>query len=355
MRRKTRSRRQPLWIPRKGLDRVLFSVAFFFLAVALSLTAVSAQGTTPPGVRMSLVADRAELSVGDVVTLSLLVSHPADFAVVLPRLDRHWGEFEILDQTSVQTVSLNDGVREVAKQFRVTLFAPGAFETPDLPVSVRGPDGIATQVYPNPVQFTVNSVLSSPDEQIRDIRPPSNLSTPFWSQTSVLAIVGLLVVAFLTGLGLLLYRNSRRPNALPELATDLRTSWEIAYAEIDRIVRLGLPEKGDVKGHYTLLTDTLRVYLGATFMGDTGVVDATDMSTEEISVAIRETSLDQRNARLSVDLLQEADLVKFANYAPSASRANEVATLVRTIIDATCPAPSAVATRGDLVSRKATP
>ena len=102
-----------------------------FILAAATVAAVPAQTGPPPGVRVSLVADSTELTVGDLVTLSLIVSHPEDTTVVVPRLEREWGPFEVQAQTSVQTVSLADGVRTVAKQFRVTLFAPGTFETPE--------------------------------------------------------------------------------------------------------------------------------------------------------------------------------------------------------------------------------
>ena len=85
--------------------------------------------------------------MGDVATLSLVVSHRADLSVVIPRLEREWGPFEVQAQTSVQTVSADDGMRTIAKQFRVVLFAPGAFETPSLPISVRSPDG-SVERYP---------------------------------------------------------------------------------------------------------------------------------------------------------------------------------------------------------------
>lgn len=120
--------------------REWFSLLAVVVLGSLAIAAVPTQSDPPPGVRVSLVADPTELTVGDVVTLSLIVSHPEDSTAVVPRLERDWGEFEVQAQTSVQTVSLADGVRTVAKQFRVTLFAPGTFETPELLVLVRAPN-----------------------------------------------------------------------------------------------------------------------------------------------------------------------------------------------------------------------
>ena len=305
--------------------------------VALAVAAAPAQTGSPTGVRVSLVADSTELTVGDLVTLSLIVFHPEDSTVVVPRLEPEWGPFEIEAQTSVQTVSLADGVRTVAKQFRATLFAPGTFETPDLPVSVRGPDGTVTRVSPTPVQLTVNSVLSSPEDELKDLRPPADLSTPFWERPIFLALIVVAALGLVSGTALVLYRRSRGVAGPVGELPDLRTPWEVANQELDRIASLGLPAKGDMKEHYTLVATALRRYLGATYLRDGGGVQAGDMSTEEISAMLRQTQLDHMRAGLVIELLQESDLVKFANHEPTAVRAHEVATLVREFVELPVP------------------
>ena len=308
------------------------------VAVALSVMAVAAtpaQSGPPPGVRASLVADSSELTVGDPATISLIVSHPEDFTVFIPRLERGWGPFEIQAQTSVQTVSLADGVRTVAKQFRVTLFAPGTFETPDIPVSVRGPDGTLAQVSPNPLQLTVNSVLASADEELKDLRPPADLATPFWERTIVLVLVAVVVLASAGGTTFFFIRRSRRADRAVAAVSDLRTPWEVATQELDRIARLDLPGRDSTKEHYTLLAAALRTYLGATYLRDAEVRNVGDMSTEEIAGEISRSALDQGNAAPIIELLREADLVKFANYEPTVAGANEAVVQMRSLIEAT--------------------
>ena len=110
------------------------------------------------------------------MTLSLVIAHPTDLVVVVPRLERDWGPFEVQDQTSVQTISVDGGIRTIAKQIRVTVFETGDFETPVLPVTIRGPDGSVEQIEPIPVRLTVNSVLSGSDDQLKDLRPPADFS-----------------------------------------------------------------------------------------------------------------------------------------------------------------------------------
>ena len=315
-------------------------LAPLFLAMLLAIASVetsAAQSASSSSVRISFTADRSELTVGDVAILSLVVSHPEDLVVVLPRLDREWGPFEVQAQTSVQTTSLNNGLKTIAKQIRVALFAPGAFETPDLPISIRNTDGSVEQVYPDPVALTVLSVLSGPNEELKDIRPPADLSTPLWKRPLVLALLGLAVVGASGAVGYYIYRRSRAQASAAGPETDTRKPWEVALQELDRIGRLDLLETGDLRGHYTLVAVALRTYLGATYLMEVGQADGSDMSTEEIGAAISQSSLDALNSREVVELLQEADLVKFANYSPPAARAHEVASRVRRFVDATGP------------------
>ena len=313
--------------------RALVPMLLAVVITGAGVGAAAAQTVPPPGVRVSFTADRSEFTVGDLVTLSLVVAHPADLVVVVPRVGREWGPLEVEAQTSVQMVSDNDGVRTVAKQFRVTSFAPGAVETPTLPVYIRAPDGSVAQVHPNPVRVTVNSVLSGPDEQLKDLRSPAELSTPFWEQPVVLALAALVVLVAAAGYHL--YRRSHRLDATAQTVVDTRSPWEVAIQELDRIERLDLPASGDFRGHYTLVSGVIRVYLGATYLRDAGRIEATEMSTEEIGAAISQSSLDYGNARLFIELLREADLVKFANYAPPVSRAYEASSQVRNLVEAT--------------------
>ena len=336
-------------------SRGWFSLLAVVALCGLAVAAVPAQGSPLPGVRVSLVADSTELTVGDLVTLSLIVSHPVDSTVVVPRLEREWGVFEVQAQTSVQTVSLEGGVRTVAKQFRVTLFSPGTFETPELPVSVRGSDGTLALISPNPVQLTVNSVLSSPEDELKDLRPPADFSTPFWERPIVLALIVVVPLGLLGGTAFILYRRSR-PVGEPTIASpDQRTPWEVATQELDRIASLGLPGTGDMKGHYTLVAAVLRRYLGETFLREAGGVRAEDRSTDELAAHIRQSSLDYRRAGLVIELLQESDLVKFANHEPTAVRALEVATLVREFVELTIPTFSNAASAGTAATQGTVP
>ena len=314
---------------------VLGAVAALLAATAPGVAV--AQEESQSGVRVSFAADRTSLTVGDIVTLTLEVIHPADHVVVVPRLGPEWGSFEVKSQTPAQTESNLDGTETTRQRIEVTLFAPGTFETPGLPLSVRGPEGGVEQVFPSPVRLTVNSVLSGSDEALKDIRPPSDLSPPSSIVPGALAVAVLAVVAALAAGWRLAHRRLQGLKEQTVSVTDTRTPWEAALQEIDRIERLDLPADGRFKEHYTLVAGVTKAYLRATFLEDSSSMEATEMTTDEIVTALNQSPLDRKNARLVAELLLEADFVRFSSYPPPVSQAHDALLLARDIVERTKP------------------
>ena len=291
-----------------------------FLVAMMTGTAV-AQETSHTDVRASLTVDRNHVTVGDVVTLTLEVTHPADYAVVIPRLIREWGMFEVVSQSPAQTDTNGDGTETTRQRLEVALFAAGTFETPELSISIRGRDGSVDRVFPSPAQLTVRSVLSDSAELLRDIRPPADLSPPLWKHPASRAIAALAAAAAMASVAYFVLQYLRARDAQPVSEGDTRNPWEVAIQEMDEIERLDLPGDGRFKEHFTLITGVMHAYVRAMYLENGERPDATEMTTDEIGTEIWRSSLDRKNARLVVDLLLEADLVRFSNYPSSESEA----------------------------------
>ena len=324
----------------RGLCLLLLTAALF---VAGSYGTAFAQEDILSNVDISFEADLPNVSFADEVTLTLEVTYPEDYSAVVHRLPERWGPaFEVREQSPAQTVSNDDGTKTTTQTIRVVAFGRGTIQTPDLSISVRGPDGTVEEASPLPVEIIVGSVLPGPDAQLEDIRPQADLSTPLLEQpivqtattlTGLIILLGALITLFV--LGYFLYRRLRSEEVLP--IVDPRTPWEIAIDELDRIERLDLPEDGRFKLHYTLVAATMRIYVQAMYLRDVSPVDAIDMTTDEIWTALRRSSLNYDDARLVNELLQEADIVKFAKFIPSVTQAYEASGQARYIVEMTRP------------------
>jgi hypothetical protein len=308
------------------------------LLVAGTFGTAFAQEDPLSKVRITFEADSPNVSFADEVTLTLEVNYPNDHNVVVHKLPRDWGQFEVREQSQAQTVSNPDGTKTTIQTIKVVVFGRGTIQTPELPISVRGPDGTVEQASPLPKELIVGSVLPGPDAEPKDIRQQADIATQIWEQPVARAGAALVAVLALCALGYLLYRRFRGQDGAPLPVVDPRTPWEIAIDELDRIERLDLPEDGRFKEHYTLVAATMRVYVQAMYLRDVSPVDAIDMTTDEIWVALRRSSLDYDDAKLVLDLLREADFVKFAKYRPAVSQAYETSGQARYIVEVTRPA-----------------
>jgi hypothetical protein len=76
-------------------------------------------------------------TVGDPIPLRLRVTYPADFDVTLPELPAQWGPFEVREQTLLDTVQNDSGAVTAVREVKVTLWAPGEYETPPLTIHYR--------------------------------------------------------------------------------------------------------------------------------------------------------------------------------------------------------------------------
>ena len=316
---------------------VALAVALSFAAWSVLSTSVHAEGE----VEVGLAADRSELTVGDVATLTLTVTHPAGHRVMQPRLDRRWGEFEVRAVSRPTTSSVGGDLESTTQTIDVTLFAPGSFDTPELPVTVRDDLGNVSSHAAAPVTFTVVSVLSGDDLELKDIRPQASLPFPlfglFESGPPVwLWIVLAVALALAAAAGWILYWRSQARRRLAT-AIDPRMPYEIAMDELARIDALGLLDRGRFKEHYTLVSEVLRGYVEQAFH-----VPALDLTTEELREAIAASGLDPSQAGRMLETLAGSDLVKFARLRPETSDAKGLTTEVRDVVDATRPAVPAV-------------
>jgi hypothetical protein len=291
------------------------------IAASLLLSVWPAQAAE--GVRTALTAGKSELTVGDPVDLTLDVTHPAGYQVIIPRLESTWGNFEVRSQGPTETTPNADGTETTRQTISVTLYRPGTFETPALPFSLTSADGQVLDDAAAPVSLTVSPVLAEGDSTLNDIRPQADMPLPLpWPALAG----GLAALATVAAGGWWLF-NRRR-------TVDNRPPFQVALDELARIEKLGLPEQGRFKEYYSLITDTLRVYLEKQFE-----INATDRTTTELKQNLGYTSLAAEQTRALLDLFFDADLVKFAKVVPEPQEAQQLGAGARRFVEQTRPRP----------------
>lgn len=203
----------------------------------------------------------------------------------------------------------------------ITLDLEGA-SIPELPFNFVTPSGDTIRSYARGVDVAVrfiaadSAALAANKDQWE--APPSYLA---WSLAAVAALA-------LAALAWWLWRRRRErveeAPPVPVLPADY-----VALAELTRIEKLGLLERGEFKKYYTLVVDAVRNYLHGRFG-----VDAMDRTTEELLYDVGDRGLRIESLE---PLLREADLVKFAKHLPTRGRGEAAMHSAREVVTTTAP------------------
>jgi hypothetical protein len=310
------------------------------LVLICSVGVVLAQVEQPVLVEWTVeAAPEGGWTVGDRIQLSLRAAYPAGLEVTLPELPQEWGEFEVREQTLLEPVENEDGTPFdtahgktllAVRQATVTLWSPGEHPTPPFDVRYRDADGQLHQVPVPPLTINVVSVLGEGETEKRDLKPQVSLPLPSrWPWV----LGGLLLAALLGLAGFVAYKRLRRRATLahaPAAPVDTRTPEEIAYSELDRIAALDLPGKGELKLHYTSVSDCMRAYVQGRYH-----IPALDRTTQELMRAMRQSHIQSQHVAPLQDLLTQADLVKFAKLRPPIPQARAAISQARHIVELT--------------------
>jgi hypothetical protein len=298
------------------MKRVMPIIAIIIALFVVGMASAQASAS------VTIIPSTDNVTVGDPVELTVTVNHPAGTQVLMPQLDPNWGSFVVRSQSPVDTVDNGDGTATTTQIIDVRLFAPGAFETPPLNVTIADSGGQITEATAPPIPITVTSVLVAGDTELRDIKPQATLpGTLTWP--AFIAAIGAFIAA-------IVWFVARRVKE----AFDNRLPHEVALDTLIAVEKEGLPENGRFKEHYTLITDALRTYVEKTQS-----IQATDRTTAEIHKELTQTSLTKEQAQQFIRILSESDLVKFAKFTPDIESAHALVAEARQFVENTKPEP----------------
>ncbi len=318
------------------MNKRLWTLSLLLLAL-LAFSAVPV--LADEGIAVTLTPDSQELTVGDPVQLTLEVTHPAGYQVILPRLEQAWGPFEVRGQSQATTTANDDGTETTRQAIEVTLFELGEFETPELSFGVSNGAGQVSEETAPSVSLAVVPTLAEDDNELRDIKPQAALTIPpVWPWI----VGGILLVAVAATLGWWAYRRRQgKPFGLAP-AVDNRPAWQRAFDTFDAIDGMDLLAQGRYKEHYSLVTDGLRTYLEDQFG-----LRVFDRTTSELKPILLRSELRAEHSRRLLDLFADSDLIKFAKVVPDMKTAIRLTARARELVELTRPKPELEAFFGE--------
>ena len=273
----------------------------------------------------TLSANSQDITVGDVIPLTLRVTHPAGWRVIFPTLEKQWGDFEVRGQAVPEILTNLDGTQTTVQEIIVAYMRPGEVQTPALTLSVADDQGSLSSLEVAPVPISVRSVLIEGDTNLREIKPQAELVSerrPIWP----LMTAGVLGAAMLTGYGVQRWRRRK--------LIDRRTPRQRTLDSLGALSTQNSQTPAEIKAQCALLADSLRDYLAAITH-----LPARDLTTRELARRFKDQEVPPAWSIQVVEVLQVCDGVKFANEELEGSNLQAMISTVRQLVEQYPPQP----------------
>lgn len=273
----------------------------------------------------SVSVDKSEVEVGEALTLTLSVTHPAasegDFQ---PPPGTAFEPFEVI---GLETEAISPV--ETRLLFRLAAYRlPESLEIPALEVRYRDDAGEIRILTTDPVPIELVTSLTPDVTDIHDIKDPVGLTVP----RDLSLLLWLLLALAVALVAYLIYRKLRKTPGIethitvpPPPPADVE-----AEAALRRLAAKKLVEQGQALVFFEELSEIMKRYAGRRF--DVGYLERT---TEEILHGLQTAgrpNLDDLRA-----ILEASDLVKFAKLSPGPDRAQSAFELAERYLAETRP------------------
>lgn len=271
----------------------------------------------------SASVDTTTIRIGEQITYKLAVEVEREDLVVFPE-GQTFSPLEMIEAYAIDTSSINDRYR-FTREYALTQFDSGRYTIPRQRVIINDRD-----FFTDSIPVVVNDVVVDTTKQkMFPIKPavevPPAFGIPAWLWW-LLGIILLGVVAYL------LYRSrKKRKEAAKQLPP-----YERALFELKQLDDSHLLEQREIKEYYSQLSAAVRRYL------DGEIYDHALESTTNELIAYLEAERDRGKLKLEnttisrlKQILERADLAKFANTKPDLLTAKEDRSSVENVINDT--------------------
>jgi hypothetical protein len=277
------------------------------LFFALVLTGMCFQGRTQHYVAASRL-DTNVMLIGDQVKLTLAIAGEKTEKVVFPYFcDTCISGFEITARSAMDT-SIVGGKVELSQTFTLTSFDAGNYIFPPSPFYDADSVLLAQteELYLEVQTVEVDTLLP-----IKDIKQP--LSAPItWKEILLYGGISVGGIAVLTGIILLIRYLTRRKSPIAAAKEKPKIPAHILALEaLNQLWQKKLCAAGQVKTHYSELSDIIRTYIENRWD-----ITAMEMVSSEIIAAMESCRIPIAQMKKLEQMLYLSDMVKFAKADP---------------------------------------
>ena len=289
---------------------------------------VLGQNATFGQVRVTAELDSTHMLIGDRMQLHLRIQHPATAAlenVDLSKLEKD-EHIEIYNNGSLDTLKSGNSFL-LEQNITFTILDSGTFIVPPIVVNFNQKGNNSTMKTNDLVMevFTpaIDSIALAPIKPI--------IKEPMTFRDVLPWVLGVSLLALLVG-GIFYLLKRRKKEEAPPPPVRKIPAHEIALEKFDELQSKQLWQQGEVKAYQSELTYIIREYLENRYH-----IQALESTTSEIEQQLMPLDFDQSMKGELNNMLQVADMVKFAKAKPPEDFHDQVMEQAKTFVVKTKP------------------
>ncbi len=283
----------------------MFKKTLVLLGLILTLSSLQAQQR----VSVKTTIDSSALLIGEQTVYHIEVSGPASLKYVFPTFpgDTLVSGLEILNRGKLDTISINSERIELKTDYLITSFDTGLYYIPPVKI-LAGADVIESNNLGIKIMTYEVDTAKMEVYDIKGVQKPPFVLSDYWVETCIFLLFYALVLLIIW---FYLRKKFPRLKGEPIESENLLPPHVVAIMELDRLKAEKIWKFGKNKKYYTELTDIIRKYIERRFQ-----FNALEMTTDEILVLFKRDKSTQSVYQNLSQILQLADLVKFAKIEP---------------------------------------
>lgn len=284
------------------------------LFFACNFSVIYAQNLfSAPEIKAEMTIDTNSIQIGAQTNIHLQLTSPENVKIHWPIIqDTLSKNIEVIHNSVIDTVFNKDKKTITLKQdITITSFDSGYFAIPPF-YFMYGNDSTPNYVESNALLLHVENVKIDLKAEIKDIKPIIEEPLTF---KEILPYI-LFALGVLIAIALIIYVVRRRKQNKPLFKMPEKPKIPahiLALQKLNQLQDKKLWQTGSVKEFYSELTDILREYMEGQLH-----FDAMEMISDEIISELKSQNIDANLMKETQDVLQTADLVKFAKIKPLA-------------------------------------
>jgi len=274
----------------------------------LSLFITSIISAFSQSLSIETALDSNKLLIGDQTFLTIKVTVPRNKSeIIFPKFaDTLLKNVEIVDRTKIDTLSKDDRSYVLQQKYTITSFDSGSYVLKVGPFIINGKDSM----FANPISLYVNTLKVDSAKDVKDIKAP--LKAPLeWAEIWPWLrwfLLGLIIIGIMV---YFLWKYFDKKDNY-ESVRIMEPPHTIAFRELERLKDEQLLENGLVKEYHSRVSDIIRAYIETRFE-----INALELTSDEVLEIFRNTEIVNSGLFNQLkQLLQVADLAKFAKYIP---------------------------------------